>query len=105
MAGKEEVKIAVLGVGSLSFITNLVRDLALAKELYGSEVWLMDVDANRFQRSYVLMRKYFQEVGANFTVEMTTDRKGAVKDADFVLNIAFSIGYENYGKMMEEAEK
>ncbi|WP_449462288.1 hypothetical protein PQ610_06820 [Tardisphaera miroshnichenkoae] len=43
----------------MSFITNLVRDLALAKELYGSRVLLMDVDPSRLKRSYILMRKYF----------------------------------------------
>jgi len=105
MDAGEPVKIAILGAGSLSFISNLVRDLALAKDLYGSTVELMDINPSRLERSYSFMKKYFAEAGASYSVEMTTDRAQAVREADFVLNIAFPIGYDNYGKMMEVAEK
>lgn len=38
----KDVKIGVIGAGSMTFISSIVRDLALMKSLHGATLALMD---------------------------------------------------------------
>ena len=101
----KDVKIGVVGAGSMTFIASIVRDLALTKSLHGITLSLMDVNPQRLKRSYLLAKKYFSETNTHIKVEKTTDTRECVKDASFILNLAFAIGYTNLGIMIETGEK
>lgn len=101
----KDVKIGVIGAGSMTFISSIVRDLALMKSLHGATLALMDVNPQRLDRSYFLAKKYFSETNANIKVEKTTDVHSCIEGASFVLNLAFAIGYMNLGITIEAGEK
>ena len=105
MPEAEDLRICVIGAGSMSFMANLVRDLAVTEGLRGATISLMDVDSERLRMGYSLARRYFEAVKADYRVEATTDRREAVRGADFVINLAFAIGYSNLGAMIEVAER
>jgi alpha-galactosidase len=101
----KDVKVAVIGAGSMTFIASIVRDLALTESLHGITLSLMDINPQRLERSYLLAKKYFSETNANIKVEKTMSVSECIKGSSFVLNIAFAIGYTNLGITIEVAEK
>ena len=101
----KDMKVGIVGAGSMTFIASIVRDLALTKSLHGITLNLMDVNPQRLERSYLLAKKYFSEMNVSIKVEKTTDMRECIKDASFILNLAFAIGYTNLGIMIETGEK
>ena len=99
------VKICVIGAGSHTFIASILRDLALAKSLHGVTLSLMDINEHRLERSYILARKYFEELKVPIGLERTTDAKACIEGSSFVINLAFAIGYSNWGIMVDVAER
>ncbi len=94
------IRLAVIGAGSAQFSLGLVRDLCLTESLHGSTISLMDIDAERLEVVHNLARRYADELGASLTIEWTTDRRHALRDADFVINTALAGGHPQ-----EEAER
>ncbi|MEM1581784.1 MAG: alpha-glucosidase/alpha-galactosidase [Candidatus Bathyarchaeia archaeon] len=101
----KNVKVSIIGAGSMTFIASIVRDLALTESLHGITLSLMDVSPQRLERSYSLAKRYFSETNAPINIEKTTDLRECIKDSLFVLNLAFAIGYTNLGIMIETGEK
>lgn len=87
------VKIAVIGAGSATFSLALVKDLCLTEGLADSLVAFMDVDTERLEMIHKLAQRYAQELGAGLRFEATTDRRAALRDADFVINTASVVPY------------
>ncbi|HWV34359.1 MAG TPA: alpha-glucosidase/alpha-galactosidase [Thermomicrobiales bacterium] len=87
-------KIAFIGAGSTVFARNLLRDLSTFPELHGSTVHLMDIDADRLRDSAAVANRVSDEAGAGFTILTTTDRREALKDAGYVINMIQVGGYE-----------
>jgi len=83
---KTAVRIAVIGAGSAEFSAGIVRDLCVCKGLYGSHVVLMDIDEKRLDMIMLLADKIARELSASITFSKTTDRREALRGADFVLN-------------------
>lgn len=98
-------KVCVIGAGSMTFIADIIRDLAVVKSLHGIRLVLMDRNPERLERSYALARRYFEALKVNIAVEKTLDRRECIRDADVVINVAFAIGYTNWGIMTETAER
>jgi len=73
--------------------------------LYGSTISLMDINKERLDIIYDFARRYAFERKANLKFEKTLDRKEAIKDADFVINMAMAGGHQYYEKMREISEK
>lgn len=94
------IRLAVVGAGSAQFSLGLVRDLCLTSDLRGSTIALMDIDAERLDIVHTLARRYADELGADLRIEQTTDRRAALRDADFVINTALAGGHPQ-----EEAER
>ncbi len=94
------VRLAVIGAGSAQFSLGLIRDLCLTGALHGSTITLMDIDAGRLDVVHALARRYADELGADLTIERTTDRAEALRDAGFVINTALAGGHPQ-----EEAER
>ncbi len=99
------VKVCVIGAGSKAFIASLLRDFALTSSLHGITLALMDIDEHRLTRSYTLAQKYFSELKVPINIERTMDTKACVEGSSFIINLAFAIGYDHYGMMVETAEK
>jgi alpha-galactosidase len=87
-------KIAFIGAGSTVFARNLLRDLFTFPELHEATVHLMDIDEARLRDSEMVARRVATQAGARPTVLATTDRREALKGADYVINMIQVGGYE-----------
>ena len=85
--------IAIIGAGSAVFSLGLIRDLCLTERLHGSTVRLMDIDEARLRAISRLCERYSEETGAGIETT-TTDRREALKGANFVINTALVAGYD-----------
>ncbi|ABW02042.1 glycoside hydrolase [Caldivirga maquilingensis] len=101
----KNIKICIIGGGSHTFIASILRDIALTKSIHGITLTLMDIDEHRLARSYMLARKYFDELKVPINLERTTDTKACIEGASFVINLAFAIGYDHWGIQVEAAER
>ncbi|MEO0252094.1 MAG: alpha-glucosidase/alpha-galactosidase [candidate division WOR-3 bacterium] len=100
-----KVKIGVIGAGSIAWSATLIRDLSLMKGLWGSTVTLMDINKERLELIQRFAKRYISEVGADLKIERTTDLRGTVKDADFIIDTAMAGGHYYYEKMRAISEK
>lgn len=87
-------KITFIGAGSVVFTRNLLRDVLSFPELAGSEVSLMDVDAQRLARISALADKMIGQERASLRESATTDRREALSGADYVV-ITIQVGGED----------
>ena len=99
------LKIALIGAGSAAWAVRLVKDIALTRSLSGSTVVLMDINEERLSLTYRFAKRYASEVKANLNIVATTDRREAIKDADFVINSTLAKGHGHYERMREISEK
>lgn len=99
------IKIAIIGAGSATFSLTLVRDLCASNAFPGSTVCFMDIDEERLSSIYQLAVRYVKELGIDLKFEKTLNRWAALKDADFVINTAFTGGHEVEESLREIAEK
>lgn len=86
--------IAFIGAGSTVFARNLLTDLFTFPELHDSTVRLMDIDPERLRDSATVARRVASEAGASPTIEASTDRREALRGADYVVNMIQVGGYE-----------
>lgn len=84
-------KITIIGAGGFVFPIRLIGDILSFPALQGSTLALMDLDADRVQRTATAARALIDHHGFEATVIETTDRREALADADFVI-ITFQVG-------------
>jgi len=99
------VKISIIGAGSVAWSRTVIRDICLTPGLHGSTIVLMDIDEGRLKLIHAFARRYASEVKANLNFQKTTDRREALRDADFVINTAMAGGHQYYEKMRAISEK
>ena len=87
-------KIAFIGAGSTVFTKNLMGDILSFDELDDSTIHLMDIDARRLAASQQVAERVVKALGASATVLATTDRREALRDADYVVCMIQVGGYE-----------
>lgn len=87
-------RIVIVGAGSAMFSLSLIRDLCLTPGLAGSTVAFVDVDGDRLAAAHELCRRYAGELGVTLRLERTTDRRAALRGADFVVNTALVAGHQ-----------
>ena len=80
------VKVAFIGAGSVVFTRNLVNDILLYPELQDLEIHLMDIDPDRLNTSYGLVKRIIERQGAKTKVYKTSNQEEAIKDAKYVIN-------------------
>ncbi len=100
-------KIAMIGAGSLVFCKTLMADMLATPALAGSEYRLMALTHKRLDKMHAFVKRMIKDNGVDATVTATTDRREALKDADYVVIMiqvggvdAFRHDYEiplNYG--------
>ena len=83
---KNGLKITVIGAGS-SYTPELIEGLLKRKdELPIAQLWLVDIEEGKEKVNIIadLARRMIKREGVNIQVEVTLDRRSALKDADFV---------------------
>jgi alpha-galactosidase len=84
-------KIVIIGAGGFVFPFRLIGDVLSFPVLQASTLCLMDLDADRVHRTASAARELIAHHGLGARVEETTDRREALRDADFVI-ITFQVG-------------
>src|SRR3954451_18067358 len=78
-------KITIIGAGGFVFPFRLIGDLLSFPALRGATLSLMDLDAGRLDRVATAARELVDHHGLPTVVEQTTDRREALRAADFVI--------------------
>ena len=98
-------KITIIGAGGFVFPFRLIGDLVSFPALRSSTLCLMDLDANRLSRTATAARELTTHHGFDTEIVETTDRRDALRDADFVI-ITFQVGgVESYRHDVEIPRK
>ncbi|MEU2421963.1 alpha-glucosidase/alpha-galactosidase [Streptomyces sp. NPDC007851] len=80
-------KIVFVGAGSVVFTQGLLADLLAFDELKSAHLALHDIDAERLATAHAAAVRIAATLGAEATVTAHADRRAALADADFVINI------------------
>ncbi|MCG2769674.1 MAG: alpha-glucosidase/alpha-galactosidase, partial [Anaerolineae bacterium] len=78
-------KIVVIGTASVSFGPGIVRDILVHPSLHGSDIVLVDIDAEALEDVLAFGQRLNQLTGANSRLSATADRRKALPGADFVV--------------------
>ncbi len=78
-------KIAMIGAGSLVFTRTLLNDLLSTPALEGATYALMSPTETKLRRMEAFARRMVKENGLRGEVYATTDRREAIRDADYVV--------------------
>jgi alpha-galactosidase len=89
------MKVAMIGAGSVVFSKNLTGDILSYPEFKDATLAYMDIDAERLEVGANLCRKVAKSLNANPTIIATQDRREALKDADFVINMVQIGGFDS----------
>lgn len=90
------MRIAIIGAGSLTFTRRLVADVLAVPEFHNTEFRFMDIDPERLEMATNVARKIVEQRGLDATVEPTTDRREAIRGADYVLSLVRVGGLEAF---------
>ncbi len=84
-------KIAIIGAGSIVFCSTLLNDMLGTEALDGSEYALMGPTRSKLERMKSYSDKIIEKNGLHSSTFVTTDRKEALQNADYVITM-FQIG-------------
>ncbi len=88
-------KIAFMGAGSTVFAKNVLGDCLLTPSLETSHIALYDINEKRLKESEMMLNNINKNSNSNRAEIVTyTDRKEALRDADYVINAIQVGGYE-----------
>lgn len=88
-------KITLIGAGSTVFAQNILGDVLSNPELSDSEIALFDIDDERLSTSEIMSRRIGSTLGLDkLRITATTNRRAALKGADFVILMMQIGGYK-----------
>jgi alpha-galactosidase len=87
-------RIVFIGAGSTVFAKNLMGDILSFPELADSTIVLMDIDPERLAVSEQVAHRIKSTLNLAVTIETTTDRRTALKGADYVILMIQVGGYK-----------
>ena len=87
-------KICLVGAGSTVFMKNLVGDILLNDIFADCHIALHDIDATRLKTSRIVADKIALALNVSPTITATTDRREALKNADFVIIMIQVAGFK-----------
>jgi alpha-galactosidase len=93
MTSAAHPKIVLLGAGSVVFAKNLLGDILLFPELSRCHIALVDIDADRLDVAARMTRKLAAALGVEPVITAHTDRRAALRSADYVINTIQVGGY------------
>jgi len=79
------IKIVLIGAGSAAFGPATLTDLNRSEILQGSVITLHDIDEDKLNMVYEVVSEDNKRLGDKYIIEKTTDRKKALKEANFVI--------------------
>lgn len=88
------IKITILGAGSVVFTKNVLGDCILTPELGPIHLALHDIDPVRLQDAEKMLENINKNYGGKAEITSHSDRKEALRGADFVINTVQIGGYE-----------
>ena len=89
------VKICFIGAGSTIFAKNVLGGAMLTPSLQDAEIALYDIDENRLKESELMLQTINKNSNQNRAkIQSFSDRKEALKDANFVINAIQVGGYK-----------
>jgi alpha-galactosidase len=94
-------KIVLVGAGSVVFTRTLVNDILLTPALRDCDLVLMDPDPGRLAETRDLVEMMIRRRGTAARVAGTTDRRDAVRGADYVITTFQVGGLEAYALDIE----
>lgn len=97
--------ITFIGAGSAVFTRNLSSDILLTPALQDCAITLMDIDATRLDQARQLIQALIDRRGLKATVRATTDRRDAVRNADYVITTFQQGGLDAYRLDIEIPQK
>lgn len=83
--------ITIIGAGGYVFPLRLIADILSHPELQASTLTLMDIDAARLERNAAIARDLVKHHNLPAKIVSTTNRREALKNADYVI-ITFQVG-------------
>ena len=89
-------KVALIGAGSLVFGKTLMADFLSTPALKGSEYRLMALSHRRLDRMHDFVKRMIRDNGVDATAMATTDRRAALKGADYVVVMIQAGGVEEF---------
>ncbi|MGH3146305.1 MAG: alpha-glucosidase/alpha-galactosidase, partial [Rubrobacter sp.] len=98
-------RICLIGAGSVVFTRNLCSDVLLVPALQDGTISLMDIDAGRLRAARDLVQDIVDRRGLSTRVEATTDRREAVRGADYVVTTFQQGGLDAYALDIEIPQK
>ena len=87
-------KVTFIGAGSTVFAKNLMGDIWSYPELADTTICLMDIDPGRLKQSEQVARHIINALDISPRVETTSDRRAALRGADYVVSMIQVGGYE-----------
>ena len=89
------VRICFIGAGSTIFAKNVLGDAMLTSSLQDAEIALYDIDENRLKESELMLQTINKNSNqSRAKIQSFSDRKEALKDANFVINAIQVGGYK-----------
>ncbi len=80
------MKVVLVGAGSAQFGCGSLGDIFCSKELKGSEVALLDINAESLDKVFQVAKSFVEEKKLDFNITATTNRKEAFKGANFIIS-------------------
>ncbi len=87
-------KIVFIGAGSTVFAKNIMGDILSFPELADSTITLMDLSEERLRTSKIVAHKIAESLKISPQIEVSTDRRAALKGADYVVCMIQVAGYK-----------
>jgi alpha-galactosidase len=90
------LKIAFIGAGSIGFTRRLVHDLMAVPELRRAQIALTDISRRNLDMVYRLVKRDLEANGVKTALTATTDRRAALKNANYVFSVVRVGGLEAF---------
>lgn len=87
-------KITFIGAGSTVFAKNVLGDCILTPSLKASELALYDIDPERLKDSFNMLNNINENNGSHAKIVAYTDRREALRGANYVVNAIQVGGYD-----------
>ena len=90
------LKIAFIGAGSIGFTRKLIHDLMAVPELRHAQLAMTDISKPNLDMVYRLVKRDLEANGTKTILTATTDRRAALKNANYVFSVVRVGGLEAF---------